>query len=127
MERTYWSATQHRSEMLWFVLPFFLACRKEVSGLDGNLGRLGRTGDFGGGVNLGRVKTYFVGCWMWYVKIYRGLDLLLTKQVYFVFHCRLVNWFPDMPADIRWMQEQLCQIAGTVYSQAKSKLFCTSR
>ncbi|NXG68627.1 PLPL2 protein, partial [Baryphthengus martii] len=40
---------------------------------------------------------------------------------------RLVNWFPDMPADVRWMQEQLCQIAGTVYSQAKSKLFCTSR
>ncbi|NXH19881.1 PLPL2 protein, partial [Bucco capensis] len=40
---------------------------------------------------------------------------------------RLVNWFPDMPADVRWMQEQLCQIAGTVYSQAKSKLFWTSR
>ncbi|KFV07212.1 Patatin-like phospholipase domain-containing protein 2, partial [Pterocles gutturalis] len=40
---------------------------------------------------------------------------------------RLVNWFPDMPADVRWMQEQLCRIAGTVYSQAKSKLFCTSR
>uniref|UniRef100_A0A8D0FVG2 Patatin like phospholipase domain containing 3 n=1 Tax=Strix occidentalis caurina TaxID=311401 RepID=A0A8D0FVG2_STROC len=40
---------------------------------------------------------------------------------------RLVNWFPDMPADVRWMQEQLCRIAGTVYSQAKSKLFCISR
>ncbi|NXP50625.1 PLPL2 protein, partial [Heliornis fulica] len=40
---------------------------------------------------------------------------------------RLVNWFPDMPADVRWMQEQLCRIAGTVYSQAKSKLFCMSR
>ncbi|XP_065598485.1 patatin-like phospholipase domain-containing protein 2 isoform X1 [Cyrtonyx montezumae] len=40
---------------------------------------------------------------------------------------RLVNWFPDMPADVRWMQEQLLQIAGTVYSQAKKKLFCTSR
>ncbi|NXL34737.1 PLPL2 protein, partial [Glaucidium brasilianum] len=40
---------------------------------------------------------------------------------------RLVNWFPDMPADVRWMQEQLCRIAGTVYSQAKSKLFWTSR
>ncbi|NXX85694.1 PLPL2 protein, partial [Urocolius indicus] len=40
---------------------------------------------------------------------------------------RLVNWFPDMPADVRWMQEQLCRIAATVYSQAKSKLFCTSR
>ncbi|NXI72938.1 PLPL2 protein, partial [Anseranas semipalmata] len=40
---------------------------------------------------------------------------------------RLVNWFPDMPADVRWMQEQFCQIAGTVYSQAKRKLFCTSR
>ncbi|XP_061862793.1 patatin-like phospholipase domain-containing protein 2 isoform X2 [Colius striatus] len=40
---------------------------------------------------------------------------------------RLVNWFPDMPADVRWMQEQLCRIAATVYSQAKSKLFCISR
>ncbi|NXD77912.1 PLPL2 protein, partial [Halcyon senegalensis] len=40
---------------------------------------------------------------------------------------RLLNWFPDMPADVRWMQEQLCQIAGTVYSQAKSKLFFTTR
>ncbi|XP_050180735.1 1-acylglycerol-3-phosphate O-acyltransferase Pnpla3-like [Myiozetetes cayanensis] len=40
---------------------------------------------------------------------------------------RLVNWFPDMPADVRWMQEQLCRIAGTVYSQAKSKLFWASR
>uniref|UniRef100_U3I4A2 triacylglycerol lipase n=1 Tax=Anas platyrhynchos platyrhynchos TaxID=8840 RepID=U3I4A2_ANAPP len=35
---------------------------------------------------------------------------------------RLVNWFPDMPADVRWMQEQFCQIAGTVYSQAKRRL-----
>uniref|UniRef100_A0A8C2U0N8 triacylglycerol lipase n=1 Tax=Coturnix japonica TaxID=93934 RepID=A0A8C2U0N8_COTJA len=40
---------------------------------------------------------------------------------------RLVNWFPDMPADVQWMQEQLLQIAGTVYSQAKKRLFCTSR
>ncbi|NXF47998.1 PLPL2 protein, partial [Oceanites oceanicus] len=58
---------------------------------------------------------------------FRLLDLLLIKQLHFVFDCRLVNWFPDMPADVRWMQEQLCRIAGTVYSQAKSKLFCTSR
>ncbi|NXK87218.1 PLPL2 protein, partial [Formicarius rufipectus] len=40
---------------------------------------------------------------------------------------RLVNWFPDMPADVRWMQEQLCRLAGTVYSQAKSKLLWTVR
>ncbi|XP_068026849.1 1-acylglycerol-3-phosphate O-acyltransferase Pnpla3-like [Melanerpes formicivorus] len=40
---------------------------------------------------------------------------------------RLVNWFPDMPADVRWMQEQLCQIAGTVYSHAKTKLFPPAR
>ncbi|RMC02951.1 hypothetical protein DUI87_20144 [Hirundo rustica rustica] len=40
---------------------------------------------------------------------------------------RLVNWFPDMPADVRWMQEQLFRIAATVYAQAKSKLFCTAR
>lgn len=68
-------------------------------------------------------------CWMLdMVRIQCGLDLLLTKQqLYFGFDCRLVNWFPDMPADVRWMQEQLCRIAGTVYSQAKSKLFCMSR
>lgn len=67
MECTYWSATQHRSEMLWSVLPFFLACREEVSGLDGSLGRLGRTRDFGGEVNLGGMKTVIlldVGCGM---------------------------------------------------------------
>ncbi|KFO98151.1 Patatin-like phospholipase domain-containing protein 2, partial [Calypte anna] len=40
---------------------------------------------------------------------------------------RLVNWFPDMPADVRWMQEQFFRIAGTVYSQAKNKLFSISR
>uniref|UniRef100_A0A8B9PPF5 triacylglycerol lipase n=1 Tax=Apteryx owenii TaxID=8824 RepID=A0A8B9PPF5_APTOW len=40
---------------------------------------------------------------------------------------RFVNWFPDIPDDVRWMQEQLCQIAGTVYSRAKSKLFCAFR
>ncbi|NWH79454.1 PLPL2 protein, partial [Piaya cayana] len=51
---------------------------------------------------------------------------LPVESAYFV-ALRLVNWFPDMPADIRWMQEQLCRIAGAVYSQAKSKLFCTSR
>ncbi|NXD65173.1 PLPL2 protein, partial [Eolophus roseicapillus] len=58
---------------------------------------------------------------------YLMLPYTLPVESAYSLALRLVNWFPDMPADIRWMQEQLCQIAGTIYSQAKSKLFCISR
>ncbi|XP_043944429.1 patatin-like phospholipase domain-containing protein 2 [Protopterus annectens] len=34
---------------------------------------------------------------------------------------RLVEWLPDLPDDVRWMQKQMCTIAGTVYNQTKKK------
>ncbi|OCT86061.1 patatin-like phospholipase domain-containing protein 2 [Xenopus laevis] len=40
---------------------------------------------------------------------------------------RLVDWFPDMPEDMRWMQEQVRSVAGAVYSQAKKRLFPSLR
>ncbi|KAG8438597.1 hypothetical protein GDO86_004964 [Hymenochirus boettgeri] len=35
---------------------------------------------------------------------------------------RLVDWFPDIPDDVRWMQQQLRSVAGAVFSQAKKRL-----
>ncbi|XP_075755714.1 patatin-like phospholipase domain-containing protein 2 isoform X2 [Pelodiscus sinensis] len=39
---------------------------------------------------------------------------------------RLVDWFPDIPDDVRWMQGQLRRIVSTVYSRARNKLLSTS-
>uniref|UniRef100_A0A8C6Z6E0 triacylglycerol lipase n=3 Tax=Nothoprocta TaxID=8806 RepID=A0A8C6Z6E0_NOTPE len=58
------------------------------------------------------------------VMSYLMLPYTLPVESAYSLALRLVNWFPDIPDDVRWMQEQLCQIAGTVYSRAKSKLFC---
>ncbi|KAH0616399.1 hypothetical protein JD844_027459 [Phrynosoma platyrhinos] len=46
---------------------------------------------------------------------------LPVESAYFV-ALRLVDWFPDIPDDVRWMQEQLYQIMGTVYSKARQRL-----
>uniref|UniRef100_G1KRW9 triacylglycerol lipase n=1 Tax=Anolis carolinensis TaxID=28377 RepID=G1KRW9_ANOCA len=46
---------------------------------------------------------------------------LPVESAYFV-ALRLVDWFPDIPDDVRWMQEQLSQIMGTVYSKARERL-----
>ncbi|KAF7237689.1 Patatin-like phospholipase domain-containing protein 2 [Varanus komodoensis] len=46
---------------------------------------------------------------------------LPVESAYFV-ALRLVDWFPDIPDDMRWMQEQLCQIMGAVYSKARKRL-----
>lgn len=35
---------------------------------------------------------------------------------------RLVDWFPDIPDDVRWMQEQMCALIGAVYYQARKRL-----
>ncbi|NXA39964.1 PLPL3 acyltransferase, partial [Eudromia elegans] len=61
------------------------------------------------------------------VMSYLMLPYTLPVESAYSVALRLVNWFPDIPDDVRWMQEQLCQIAGTVYSRAKSKLFCAFR
>ncbi|KAJ6666368.1 hypothetical protein lerEdw1_000641 [Lerista edwardsae] len=39
---------------------------------------------------------------------------------------RLVDWFPDIPDDVRWMQRQFCQIMGAVYSKARKRLLSVS-
>ncbi|XP_028584555.2 1-acylglycerol-3-phosphate O-acyltransferase Pnpla3-like isoform X1 [Podarcis muralis] len=46
---------------------------------------------------------------------------LPVESAYFV-ALRLVDWFPDIPDDVRWMQGQLCQVVGTVYSKARKRL-----
>nr|XP_056702072.1 1-acylglycerol-3-phosphate O-acyltransferase Pnpla3-like [Euleptes europaea] len=46
---------------------------------------------------------------------------LPVESAYFV-ALRLVDWFPDIPSDVQWMQEQLCQIVGAVYSKARKRL-----
>ncbi|KAM8974102.1 patatin-like phospholipase domain-containing protein 2 [Pelodytes ibericus] len=40
---------------------------------------------------------------------------------------RLVDWLPDIPDDVRWMQEQMRSVAGAVYLQAKIRLLPVAR
>ncbi|XP_069084391.1 patatin-like phospholipase domain-containing protein 2 isoform X2 [Pleurodeles waltl] len=35
---------------------------------------------------------------------------------------RLVDWLPDIPDDVRWMQEQMRVLVGAVYYQARKRL-----
>ncbi|XP_054856810.1 1-acylglycerol-3-phosphate O-acyltransferase Pnpla3-like [Eublepharis macularius] len=46
---------------------------------------------------------------------------LPVESAYFV-ALRLVDWFPDIPSDVQWMQGQLRQIVGFVYSKARKRL-----
>ncbi|XP_069484238.1 patatin-like phospholipase domain-containing protein 2 isoform X1 [Ambystoma mexicanum] len=39
---------------------------------------------------------------------------------------RLVDWFPDIPDDVRWMQEQMRALIGAVYCQARKRLLYKS-
>ncbi|XP_060113474.1 1-acylglycerol-3-phosphate O-acyltransferase Pnpla3-like [Heteronotia binoei] len=48
---------------------------------------------------------------------------LPVESAYFV-ALRLVDWFPDIPSDVQWMQAQLRQIAGAIYSKARKRLLC---
>ncbi|XP_020644565.3 1-acylglycerol-3-phosphate O-acyltransferase Pnpla3 isoform X1 [Pogona vitticeps] len=50
---------------------------------------------------------------------------LPVESAYFV-ALRLVDWFPDIPDDVRWMQEQFRQIMGAVYSKARQRLLSFS-
>ncbi|XP_060540120.1 patatin-like phospholipase domain-containing protein 2 isoform X1 [Pantherophis guttatus] len=38
---------------------------------------------------------------------------------------RLVQWFPDIPEDVRWMQGQLSQMMGSIYGRAMKELLKT--
>ncbi|XP_063164337.1 patatin-like phospholipase domain-containing protein 2 [Candoia aspera] len=49
---------------------------------------------------------------------------LPVESAYFV-GLRLVQWFPDIPDDVRWMQEQLYQMMGAVYCRARKGLLKT--
>ncbi|XP_077193925.1 1-acylglycerol-3-phosphate O-acyltransferase Pnpla3-like [Paroedura picta] len=46
---------------------------------------------------------------------------LPVESAYFV-ALRFVDWFPDIPSDVQWMQGQLRQIVGAVYSKARKRL-----
>ncbi|XP_030070114.1 patatin-like phospholipase domain-containing protein 2 [Microcaecilia unicolor] len=35
---------------------------------------------------------------------------------------RLVDWFPNIPDDVRWMQEQMQVVVGAVFSRARKRL-----
>ncbi|MEE6477566.1 hypothetical protein FKM82_011553 [Ascaphus truei] len=68
--------------------------------------------------------------------LYHQISSLLPMRVvsYMVMPCtlpvesayslalRLVDWFPDIPDDVRWMQEQMRSVAGAVYRQARKRL-----
>ncbi|OCT88041.1 hypothetical protein XELAEV_18016670mg [Xenopus laevis] len=56
-----------------------------------------------------------------------NLSLHGQNNALFCTPCRFVDWVPDMPEDMRWMQEQVCSVAGAVYSQAKKRLFPSVR
>ncbi|XP_048357866.1 1-acylglycerol-3-phosphate O-acyltransferase PNPLA3 [Sphaerodactylus townsendi] len=45
---------------------------------------------------------------------------LPVESAYFV-ALRLVNWLPDIPSDVQWIQRQVWQIAGAVYSKARER------
>ncbi|KAJ7329467.1 hypothetical protein JRQ81_015641 [Phrynocephalus forsythii] len=57
---------------------------------------------------------------------YMMLPYTLPVESAYCVALRLVDWFPDIPDDVRWMQEQFCQIMGTVYSKARERLLSFS-
>ncbi|XP_074859862.1 1-acylglycerol-3-phosphate O-acyltransferase Pnpla3-like [Carettochelys insculpta] len=59
------------------------------------------------------------------VMSYLILPYTLPVESAYSFALRLVDWFPDIPDDVRWMQRQLCHIISTAYSRARNKLFTT--
>ncbi|XP_063784989.1 patatin-like phospholipase domain-containing protein 2 [Pseudophryne corroboree] len=53
---------------------------------------------------------------------YMALPCTLPVESAYSMAMRLVDWFPDIPDDVRWMQEQMCSVAGAVYYQARKRL-----
>ncbi|KAM3926050.1 patatin-like phospholipase domain-containing protein 2 [Leptodactylus fuscus] len=56
------------------------------------------------------------------VASYMALPCTLPVESAYSIALRLVDWFPDIPDDVRWMQEMMCSVAGTVYYQARKRL-----
>ncbi|XP_072256401.1 patatin-like phospholipase domain-containing protein 2 isoform X2 [Pyxicephalus adspersus] len=53
------------------------------------------------------------------VASYMALPCTLPVESAYSFAMRLVDWFPDMPDDVRWMGS----VAGAVYHQTRKRLF----
>ncbi|KAG8142768.1 hypothetical protein E2320_005964 [Naja naja] len=56
---------------------------------------------------------------------YMMLPYTLPVESAFFVVIRLVQWFPDIPEDVRWMQGQLSQMMGSVYGRAVKGLLRT--
>ncbi|XP_025059883.1 patatin-like phospholipase domain-containing protein 3 isoform X2 [Alligator sinensis] len=56
------------------------------------------------------------------VMSYLMLPYTLPVESAYSVAVRVVDWFPDIPDDVRWMQGQVYRIVGTVCSQARNKL-----
>ncbi|XP_056373354.1 patatin-like phospholipase domain-containing protein 2 [Hyla sarda] len=56
------------------------------------------------------------------VASYMALPCTLPVESAYSMALRLVDWFPDIPDDVRWMQELMRSVAGTVYYQARKRL-----
>lgn len=56
------------------------------------------------------------------VASYMALPCTLPVESAYSMALRLVDWFPDIPEDVRWMQELMCSVAGTVCCQARKRL-----
>ncbi|XP_019371293.1 PREDICTED: patatin-like phospholipase domain-containing protein 2 isoform X3 [Gavialis gangeticus] len=56
------------------------------------------------------------------VMSYLMLPYTLPVESAYSVALRVVDWFPDIPDDVRWMQGQVYRIVGTVCSQARNKL-----
>ncbi|XP_072001468.1 patatin-like phospholipase domain-containing protein 2 [Engystomops pustulosus] len=56
------------------------------------------------------------------VASYIALPCTLPVESAYSIALRLVDWFPDIPDDVRWMQQLMRSVAGTVYHQARKRL-----
>ncbi|XP_026533404.1 1-acylglycerol-3-phosphate O-acyltransferase Pnpla3-like [Notechis scutatus] len=56
---------------------------------------------------------------------YMMLPYTLPVESAFFVVVRLVQWFPDIPEDVRWMQGQLSQMMGSVYGRTMKGLLKT--
>ncbi|KYO32344.1 1-acylglycerol-3-phosphate O-acyltransferase Pnpla3 isoform X1 [Alligator mississippiensis] len=56
------------------------------------------------------------------VMSYLMLPYTLPVESAYSVAVRVVDWFPDIPHDVRWMRGQVYRIVGTVCSQARNKL-----
>ncbi|XP_029455986.1 patatin-like phospholipase domain-containing protein 2 isoform X3 [Rhinatrema bivittatum] len=52
---------------------------------------------------------------------YMMLPYTLPVESAYSFALRLVDWFPNIPDDVRWMQEQMQVVVSAVFSRAKKR------